>query len=122
MAPPLEFTNVAEWKADIERAAQKLVTQAQSSFEELVNSTAAQLAASGPTHYSATIYADMHKGGRGAGGRFLAGGGKTWWADIGPPVASFPLVFYEFGAVHTPAQPWLRSGFDGAWAGWSPWR
>jgi hypothetical protein len=110
MASPLEFTNVAEWKADIERTMHRLVNDAQSSFEQLVEKTTADLASTGPTHYSATISSHMVKGAR------------RWVADIGPPVASFPLVFYEFGAVHTPAQPWLRSGFDGAWAGWSPWR
>lgn len=122
MAAPLEFTNLDEWKADITAKADKLVKQVQESWLQLVTTTTEQLSANGPTHFSGMIFANTKKGGRDSGGRFLAGGGKTWVADIGPPVQAFPLVFYEFGAYHTPAQPWLRSGFDAAWAGWQPWR
>lgn len=110
-----ELTNLPEFAHSLERAAGRLVDQADEAFVKLAEGIAErQRNEAGPrAPFSAAVSIDTH----GQRGR------KSHVIDVGPPAtgSSFVMVFWEFGSIKNPASPWLRPILAEEFAAWEPW-
>jgi HK97 gp10 family phage protein len=106
---PFTFDNLDAFAKDFERAVGRLAERADKAFVALADDIAAR--ANGDAHPSAFADISVHD----------VKGRKSHVIDVGPPVGSFPLVFWEFGTRNNPATPFIRPAINELWASWEPW-